>query len=151
MRILFGENEKIALNYLNKACEIARKSTCLRAKCGSIIINDNYIIGMGFNSPPRELESQRKCLDSKETLDKKISDETCCVHAEQRAIFNALKNYPKAIEGSVLYFARVDKSFKLESCGEPYCTICSKSALDVGIKEFVLHCENEIRVYCSEE
>jgi deoxycytidylate deaminase len=38
-----------------------------------------------------------------------VTDKTCCIHAEQRAIMNALRNHPNEIEGADLYFMRLDK------------------------------------------
>jgi len=52
---------------------------------------------------------------------------------------------------SYLYFTRVGKKGEIETSGEPYCTICSKSILDVGIKEFVLFCKDGIRLYNTGE
>ena len=145
--LLKGENKK----FMEEAVEEALKSSCLRSKCGCIIIKDNKIIGRGFNSPPKGLESQRRCLNDKNSYDKKVTDKTCCIHAEQRAIFNTLKNNPSKINGSKLYFIRLDKSNNMIFAGKPYCTICSKMALDLGIKEFVLWNERGICVYDTEE
>jgi hypothetical protein len=39
----------------------------------------------------------------------------------------------------------------MEKSGKPYCTICSKSALDIGIKEFVLWHEDGICAYDTAE
>jgi len=82
---------------------------------------------------------------------KKITDKTCCVHAEQRAIMDALRNNPSKIEGSRLYFMRLDKDNNTTKAGKPYCTICSKMSLDVGIKEFTLWHENGIGIYNTDE
>ena len=113
----------------------ARQSTCHRSKCGSIIVSEDKIIGVGYNSQPCDIEGT--CF--KDNLDKNFkSDKTCCIHAEQRAIFDALKKNPSKVEGSVLYFIRLDEDGNPKMSGEPYCTICSKSALDVGISKFVL-------------
>ena len=73
------------------------------------------------------------------------------MHAEQRAIMDALRNYPNAIDGSRLYFVRLSGDGEVKFSGAPYCTICSKMSLDVGIKEFVLHHEEGICVYDTEE
>lgn len=137
--------------YMRKAAEVAEKASCSRSKCGSIIVKDGEIIGKGFNSPPGDLESQRRCNCDKEELNKKVTDKTCCVHAEQRAIMDALKKNPGKIKGSILYFARLDTEGNISFAGKPYCTICSKMALDVGIKNFVLWHENEIISYDTEE
>jgi len=40
MIYLSGAEEKEAAQYLNEAAKIALKSTCLRAKCGSVIVKD---------------------------------------------------------------------------------------------------------------
>lgn len=113
----------------------ARKSTCHRSKCGSIIVNYNRVIGVGYNSQPCNVTGE--CF--KDSLPKEFkSDKTCCIHAEQRAIYDALRNNSKEIIGSKLYFIRLDEDNNPKRSGEPYCTICSKSALDVGISEFCL-------------
>jgi len=151
MKILTGEEEKDAINYFNITAEIAKNATCLRDKCGSIIVKDNEIIGEGFNSPANNLESQRRCLKDKKELHEKVKDKTCCVHAEQRAIFDALSKNANKIKDSRLYFMRLDENNNLTKAGKPYCTICSKSALDVGIKEFVLWHNEGITVYDTEE
>lgn len=129
----------------------AKKATCTRSKCGSIIVKDGQIIGKWYNSPPGEESSQKRCHCEKSSYDKKVTDKTCCIHAEQRAIFDALKNVWSKINGSRLYFIRLDKNEQPSISGEPYCTICSKSALDTGIKEFALLWENGWRVYDTKE
>lgn len=123
-------------SYFDYLVEIARNSTCHRSKCGSIIINSsNEIIGVGYNSMP--CDETKSCF--KDSLsDTFKSDKTCCVHAEQRAIFNALSISPDTLKGSSLYFIRLDDDNNPKHSGEPYCTICSKMALDVGISTFCL-------------
>ena len=114
---------------------IAKKSTCYRSKCGSIIINNNQVIGRGYNSQPCNLNGL--CFKDELSSDFK-SDKTCCIHAEQRAIIDSLKNHPDEVQGSNLYFIRLDEYDNPKHSGEPYCTICSKMALDVGISKFNL-------------
>jgi len=150
MRILQGKEEEKAFEYLNEAAKIALNATCLRSRCGSVIVKDNRIIGKGFNSPPADKESQRRCEVDKKELHFKITDKTCCVHAEQRAIMDALKKHPDEIKGSRLYFARL-KNSQLTRSDNPYCTICSKMALEAGIAEFVLWHEKGVTVYNTEE
>lgn len=151
MKFISGKEENNAKVYFDKSFEEALKSTCLRAKCGSVIVKDGKIIGKGFNSPPKNLESQRKCLQNKREINEKVTDKTCCVHAEQRSLINALKNNSKELLGSRIYFIRLDKNNKILKSGEPYCTHCSKLALDVGIKEFALWHEKGICVYNTGE
>ena len=149
MQYLSGEQEKEALYYLGVAAGIAKQSCCLRAKCGSIIVKDSAIIGEGFNSPPGNYPVDT-CI--KDILPENFpSDRTCCVHAEQRAIMNALRKYPNHLLNSRLYFIRLGEDDKVIKAGEPYCTICSKMALDTAIKEFVLWHNEGIAVYDTEE
>ncbi|MBS3127080.1 hypothetical protein J4228_02860 [Candidatus Woesearchaeota archaeon] len=149
MKYLSGEEKRKAQQFMDKAAEVALHSTCFRSRCGTVIVKDNTIIGEGFNSPP-----QNECLESclKDTLPASFkSDKTCCVHAEQRAIMDALRRNSAKIERSQLYFIRLDEQGEKQYAGDPYCTICSKMALDVRIGEFVLWHEQGICVYDTKE
>ena len=149
MRYLTSEEEAGALAYIDQAAKIAQKSSCLRSKCGSVIVKGEAVIGSGFNSPPGNKPIDH-CL--KDDLPQNFkSDKTCCVHAEQRAIIDAASNNPGEISGSRLYFVRLGKEGRKETSGKPYCTICSKLALDVGIKDFVLWHKEGICVYDTAE
>lgn len=150
MRFLEGHENEEALKFISLCVSVAKKATCSRSKCGSVIVNDGEVIGEGFNSPPGNLESQRRCSIKKNEYDLKVTDKTCCVHAEQRAIMDALKNNSGKIVGSRLYFVRLDEEGNISFAGKPYCTICSKMALDSGVKEFVLYHEKGICVYDTE-
>ena len=136
---------------LKDLIDVAKNSTCEKSKCGSIILKNNKIIGKGFNSPPKDSESQRRCQNSKETYHNKVTDKTCCVHAEQRAIMDALKNNPSELKDSKLYFIRINNDGTGKISGKPYCTICSKMALDLGISKFVLFEKNGFQEYDAEE
>ena len=149
MRYITGEEEKEATKYIEEAAKIALNSTCLRSRCGSVIVKDREIIGKGFNSPPHG-KILDKCLKDDLPDDFK-SDKTCCVHSEDRAIMNVLINNPEKISGSRLYFIRLDEHGNKKKAGKPYCTICSKLALDRGISEFVLLHEKGICIYNTEE
>ncbi len=151
MTYLQGKEEQEAAQWLTYAGKIALQATCQRDKCGSVIVKNNEIIGVGFNSPPCHKESQRRCLDTKENYHVKVKDKTCCVHAEQRAIMDALQKNPDKVQGSRLYFMRLDEKGKLSRAGRPYCTICSKMTLDAGIAGFVLWHAEGIKVYNTEE
>jgi len=151
MKCLQDSEEQSALRFLEKAAEVARGATCERAKCGSVIVKDDEIIGVGFNSPPHNDESQRRCACEKSEYHQKVTDKTCCIHAEQRAIMDVLRKNPDKIIGSRLYFIRLDVDGNMTRAGEPYCTICSKMALDVGVAEFVLWHERGACVYDTGE
>lgn len=59
-------------------------------------------------------------------------------HAEWNAIIDALKYHADKIEGSALYFMRVNEKDERIGAGVPWCTICSRLALESGIAEFGL-------------
>ena len=149
MRILSGKEAVKALEYLDIAAMAAGYSCCFRSKCGSVIVKDDQIIGKGYNSPPLDVKLEY-CLKDALPADFK-SDKTCCVHAEQRAIMDALQHHPDKITGSRLYFIRLDEQGQKKRSGDPYCTICSKFSLDSEIGEFVLWREEGICVYDTVE
>lgn len=149
MHYLTNSEEQQAQSYLDQAASLATLSCCLRSRCGCIIIRDNQVIGRGFNSPPQNIHLEQ-CL--KDTLPEEFkSDKTCCLHAEQRAIIDALANHPAKLPGSRLYFIRIDQNNHKLYAGQPYCTICSKMALDTNIAEFVLCHQEGICVYDTKE
>ena len=149
--MLTGNEYEEAKRYMERAAEVALSATCKRSRCGSVIVKDGEIIGEGFNSPPRELEQQRRCENEKNQYDSKVTDKTCCVHAEERAIFNALKKQPEKIVGADLYFIRLDEKGEKQFSGKPYCTLCSKLALDGGVRKFFLWHTEGIVGYNTEE
>ena len=128
----------------------ARRSLCLRSRCGAVIISSTgALIGRGYNSPPLDCPI---ALCRKDSLPASFrSDRTCCLHAEQRAVFDALARHSGELAGSTLYFIRLDAAGNPEPAGDPYCTICSKTALDVGIGTFVLWHERGPVAYGTQE
>ena len=128
-------------DYFIEAGKEAEKALCLRDtppdRCGSVVVKDGVVVGRGYNAPPLDDITQRRCHLDLRISDKPKSDRTCCIHAEWRAILDAVKN--QKAEGSILYFVRVDSEGNLKTSNSvPYCTVCSRLALDTGIKEFGL-------------
>jgi deoxycytidylate deaminase len=152
MKYLTDQEEKEAIKWMTEAGKMAEKAMCLKAHCGTVIVKDGEIIGSGYNAPSLDKEENRTCADENYDFSKKPHfDRTCCMHAEWRAIINALKNNPDKIKESKLYFCRVDSDGKIKKSGEPYCTVCSRLALDTGIGEFLLWHENGICSYPTDE
>ena len=119
-------------DYFKEAGEVAKKALCLRDKCGAVIVKEGIIIGKGYNAPPCDDLSKRKCQLDLVISSKPKSDRTCCMHAEWRAIIESLSS--GGITGSTLYFVRIDDEGSIKSSsGIPYCTVCSRLALDTGI------------------
>jgi deoxycytidylate deaminase len=136
--------------FFEQAGKEAEKALCLKAKCGTVIVLNGEIIGRGYNAPPGDDTTQRRCGEVFGASSKPKSDRTCCVHAEWRAILDAIRN-KKDISSSTLYFTRVDDSGNLLMSGKPYCTVCSRLALDSGIKYFGLWHEEGIKLYDTKE
>lgn len=149
MEYLTGKEHTEAEEYMLHAKKLAKKSHCLRNACGSCIVKNNEIVWEGRNSPPGD-RPIKKCV--KDGLPSNFkSDKTCCIHAEERAIIDGLRRNADRIIGSRLYFIRTDLEGTTMYAGKPFCTICSKMALEVGIAEFVLRHAEWICVYNTEE
>lgn len=144
---LAGDALTAAHQHLDAAASVARASDCHRGSCGAVIISaDQGTIGIGANGFPGGcgLEVCRKDVGFPAGFK---SDKTCCQHAEVRAVFSALANHPDQVSGSTLYFTRVNDRGERKVSGSPYCTICSKACLDVGIARFVLEQEHGVVAY----
>lgn len=124
---------------LDAAAQQARQGTCLRSLCGSVVADaSGAIIGEGSNSLPGGCAPSVCAKEEPGFIGPGFkSDRTCCVHAEVRAITAALRTGAD-LTGSSVYFTRVDASGARVVSGRPYCTICSKFALDTGVAFFVL-------------
>lgn len=150
MGYLKRQQEKEAIKWMNEAAKIAEKALCLKAKCGTVIVKDEEIIGCGYNAPPLDKEENRMC-DKEVGIGKEKYDRTCCMHAEWRAIMDALKRNPEKLKGSKLYFTRVNGKGQIKKSGKPYCTVCSRLAHDSGIKKFILWHGEGICEYPTDE
>lgn len=148
---LIPSSDEASQGFLELARQVALNATCERRSCGSILVKNGEVIGEGWNSPPNNDESQRRCQNDKASYHDKVTDKTCCIHAESRAIKDALQNHPEKISGSRLYFTSIDDGGDILFSGKAYCTSCSKAALDAGVSEFVLYRKEGFCVYDTVE
>ena len=88
--------------FMELAINLARRSHCVRAQVGAVLVNDTRIISIGYNGPPAgthncdEEFGEAGCpRDSKGSC-------SLALHAEQNAILYATKNGAN-VEGSTLY------------------------------------------------
>lgn len=151
MRYLKNVEETEGIGWMQEAARVAEKALCLKAKCGTVIVKNGEIIGEGYNAPPLDDVNHRMCLSEYAFPGKPNYDRTCCVHAEWRAILDAVKRNPDKIAGSQLFFTRIDEEGNIKKSGEPYCTVCSRMALDAGVLEFFLWHDNGICGYPTDE
>lgn len=136
-RIPKNKVKTVAL-FFTMAAQKAQQATCRNARCGAVIVKRGKIIGSGYNAPPRGDEANRMCQQFLDISVKPNYDITCCVHAEWQAILTACKQYPKEIDGSTLYYMRIDDQNRFMDAGVPYCTNCSRLAMEAGITTFGL-------------
>jgi deoxycytidylate deaminase len=146
MRILEGQEAQEALMWLERTAEAASRSLCHRALCGSVIVKDGELLAEGFNSPPQNKDLYRTCLKEYDIPAGFRHDRTCCIHAEQRAIENAMRA-GKDVVGSRIYFVAIDREGNKIMATDMKCTICSRAVLDAGIAEFAFYTAEGVRVY----
>ena len=146
MRILEGDEAQDALRWFDKAAEVAARSLCKRALCGSIIVKDGELLAEGFNSPPQDNGLYRTCTNEYDIPAGFRHDRTCCIHAEQRAILNAARA-GREITGARIYFVAVDGQGTKLLANEMKCTICGRAVLDAGLAEFAFYTAEGVRVY----
>jgi deoxycytidylate deaminase len=145
-----SELEK-AMNFFALAQDIAKDSLCKNAKCGAVVSCGDEYVSRASNGPPGGRVECSWC-DQKD-IRGTPTDKTCCVHAEDRAVKTALVSRGEVrdrqlyLPSSKLYFMRVSDKGDMTFANDPYCTICSKSVLDVGISEIFLSHEEGIVAY----
>ncbi len=148
MRRIEGKDTEEIKSFFEEAAHVASEATCLRAKCGSVIVTANgVVIGRGYNAPPLGDESQRYCGAELDLVSKPKYDKTCCVHAEWSAVIDACKTAPEKLADSTLYFMRVDDEGGFMDAGEPYCTTCSRLTMAAGVAKFALWNDGGANIY----
>ena len=121
---------------------------CKRAKCGAVIVSaQGELIGEGYNAPPRNDLLAAKCTETYDRSKKPKYDLTCCMHAEWRAMTDALANHREDIVGATLYYVRLGEDGKRKFSRMPFCTVCSRLALDLRLARFGLWHESGIVLY----
>ncbi len=140
MKILKNTEEASAKKYFREAVNASKKSVCLKRPRGVVIVNNDEIIGRGWNAPADE-HVCKECLRNrmKPKVFAIFNTEPCyAVHAEQRAIIDAFRNGYSNLSEAKMYFIRTDDDSKYMPCDDgPSCTICSKLILESGIKSFI--------------
>ncbi len=113
--------------YMKIALNEAKKANCAKGKVGALIVLNNKILGKGNNSVPENCKpcTINNCLRKKYNLKSGERQEICrCVHAEQNATLNSLKN-GYDLRNSTIYVTKSP------------CMICSKLIINVGIKKVI--------------
>jgi deoxycytidylate deaminase len=140
MRHLSGKEMSVADIFSAEAVRLAKQSPCEKSKRGVVIVKDDVIVGRGFNGPPGGYACAGVCREY-------CSEYT--VHAEMRAVFNALMS-GVSLFGARAYHVKAVDGVAVPK-GIPSCLPCSKHMLDVGLSEIVLMDEQGYALYGVEE
>jgi dCMP deaminase len=111
--------------FMNIACMVSSRSTCIRRHVGSVIVRGKQIVSTGYNGAPQGMSH---CLDigcAREGVPSGERSELCRgAHAEQNAI-NFAARHGIAIEGATIYTTHLP------------CSWCAKSIVNSGIRRVV--------------
>ena len=114
-------------HFMNLAHTHAERSTCKRHKIGAVIVQDGYVISIGYNGAPRKMAHclDIGCLRDERGIASGEQQQECrAVHAEQNAIIQAA-SHGATLKGATLY------------CGFYPCIICTKMIINAGISRVV--------------
>jgi dCMP deaminase len=113
--------------FMTIARQVSERSTCLRRRCGAVIVKDRRMLATGYNGTPRGLRhcAEIGCLREQRGIASGAHHELCRgIHAEQNAIIQAAL-HGVAIEGSTIYTTH-----------QP-CVQCAKMLINAGVSEIV--------------
>jgi dCMP deaminase len=134
--------------YLDIAEAVSKRSTCLRAQCGALIVNKDGIISTGYNGNSR---GTTNCCDvgvcPRASFEPSKGTELCAaVHAEMNALMNICRHGSTSTVDSTLFvwFKRLDKS--INSYNKP-CDNCMKHIMNTGIK-FIVNYTEDVEKMC---
>lgn len=140
--------------YLDIAETVASRSTCLRKKYGTVIVNHDQIISTGYNGAPR---GRKNCSDIGYCVKKKLLpnerhggyDACRSVHSEQNAIISASR---EEMIGSTLYLVGYRTIEHDYENGAAPCLLCRKLIINAGIeKVYVRVNKSEFKLYNVQE
>jgi len=123
-------------SYYDIAKAMSKRSTCMHAQVGAVLVKDNCVISTGYNGSAK---GEINCCDSgickKEhelfEIGSALSYEYCeSVHAEMNAIINAAR-YTGGTEGTLMYiyYNRIDG----KNIHAHVCKLCQKAMKNAGI------------------
>lgn len=113
--------------FMEIAGVVAKRSTCLRNKVGTVIVRDKRILATGYNGAPRDLDHclDIGCIRQQQNIASGTRHELCrAVHAEQNAIIQAAL-HGVSVEDATLY------------CTHQPCILCAKMIINSKIKKVV--------------
>lgn len=132
--------------YLDIAKKISEYSKCLRSHFGVVIVNDDMIIGTGYNGPARGVAHCNPCKRA-EFPSGKGYEKCNAVHAEANAILQS--GGRAGCLGATMYVGSHNRKFDgktpyNEGMGDFCCNNCARLIINAGI-EWV--CQEEFDTY----
>ena len=124
--------------YLDIAETVASRSTCLRKRYGSVIVNKDQIISTGYNGAPR---GRKNCCDLGVCTKKKLLpnerhggyDACRSVHSEQNAIISASRE--EMLGGTLYLVGYRTENHDYDEEGAAPCLMCRKMIINSGIEK----------------
>lgn len=138
--------------FINITKEVSKRSNCLSASIGAMIVKDGRIISSGYNGAPRKTKDcyeRGYCLRRKLNIPSGHRYELCrSVHAEQNTIINAARSGINIL-GADIYMYGVRKNGKEETLIDCLpCFICKKMIINAGIKRVIIQMKDgSIKVF----
>lgn len=138
MRLIEGLELNSMQPIIDAAISQAKRSVCQNSQRGATAFNQEGILGVGKNGPPvvpqrrGELPRTISCIPP-------ICWKDCrdyAVHAEERALLDALLN-KKELVGASIFHIKVKNGLVVPS-DNLSCLRCSAKVLELGLKEFIL-------------
>ncbi len=114
--------------FLEVACLVSKRATCLRRKVGAVLVKDKKILATGYNGAPAGLEHclDIGCLREELNIPSGQRHELCrASHAEQNVLIQA-SLHGISVKGSTLY-----------ATNQP-CIICAKMLINAGVKKIII-------------
>ncbi len=119
--------------FMELAQVVKKRSNCLRAQYGALIVKDYRIITTGYNGTPHGVKNCSdggcvRCLrrENGEIQTHEYQESCICIHAEQNAIIQAS------------YLGVSTKGGTMYSTISP-CSSCAKLIINAGIVRYVFH------------
>lgn len=123
--------------YLSIAKAVSQRSTCLRRQYGAVVVNNDQIVGTGYNGSAR---GETNCCDSgickrdEMGVPKGERYELCvAIHAEDNAVLSAGRERTRGATIYIAGFNTVDGSIANPSP----CKMCRRKLINAGISRVV--------------
>lgn len=130
--------------YLDLAEVVSKRSTCLRARYGAVIVKNDEVISTGYVGAPRgraNCTDLGECVRSRMKVPRGERYELCrSVHAEANAIVSASR---EEMLGGTLYLVgqRPESGAYIEAAC--CCSMCKRLVINAGIREVVVRDDSE--------